>query len=205
MHEKLGWCSVLGLVAAAFGVGLVLSSSIGGAPGFFAGDLVVLASGGIFAVQTILQKLTFPKIPPATLLLNQSILACPLFFLFSGTFEGFANYHFSRNVVLALAYQGVAVSGVCFSIWMLLLKRYPAGQLATIAFITPMFERGIRPMAQGRASDGSAGRRRDPRGDRHLPHFIGPRRPRKAGRDRIARRGRPLILADLGNTRRSGR
>ena len=139
LGEKLGWRCVVGLCAAALGVGLVLSASFGGSSGVLTGDLVVLTSGGIFAVQTIWQKLTFSRISPATLLFNQSLVAIPIFFLYSGTIEGFSNYHFSTTVVLALIYQGVAVSGFCFSVWLLLLGKYPAAQLATVAFITPMF------------------------------------------------------------------
>ena len=143
LGEKLGWRCLFGLSSAAVGVGLVLSSSFGGSDRYLGGDLVVLGSGAIFAVQTIWQKLTFSRIPPATLLLNQSVVAVPLFFLYSGLFEGFATYEFTTSVVLALVYQGIAVSGFCFSIWLLLLGRYPAAQLATVAFVTPMFGVGL--------------------------------------------------------------
>ncbi len=39
------------------------------------GDLVVLASAVVFAIQTIAQKLTFPRIPARTLLFSQSLVA----------------------------------------------------------------------------------------------------------------------------------
>lgn len=139
LGEKLGWRCLAGLGFAAVGVALVLSSSFGGRDHYLGGDLVVLASGAIFAVQTIWQKLTFDRIAPATLLFHQSIVAIPIFFLYSGLFEGFPTYHFTTTVFLAVLYQGIAVSGFCFSIWLLLLGRYPAAQLATVAFVTPMF------------------------------------------------------------------
>lgn len=143
LGEHLGWKTLTGLGAAALGVVLVLSSSFRGGDPYLVGDLVVLASGAIFAVQTIWQKRTFARIPPATLLLNQSILAVPIFLLASGLFEGFGLYHGSRTAALAVVYQGVAVSGFCFSVWLLLLGRYPAAQLATMAFMTPMFGVGF--------------------------------------------------------------
>lgn len=139
LGETMGVRGVFGLGSAAVGVGLVLSSSFGGGDDYLGGDLVVLASGLVFAVQTILQKLTFSRIPPATLLLNQSLVAIPMFFGYSALVEGVSRYHFTPGVVWALIYQGVAVSGFCFSVWMLLLRRYPAAQLATVAFVTPMF------------------------------------------------------------------
>ena len=143
LGEKLGWRCLAGLGSAAVGVALVLSSSFGGHDHYLGGDLVVLASGAIFAVQTIWQKLTFARIAPATLLFHQSIVAIPIFFLYSGIFEGFATYQYTKTVLLALLYQGIAVSGFCFSIWLLLLGRYPAAQLATVAFVTPMFGVGL--------------------------------------------------------------
>ena len=149
LGEQLGWGSVAGLASAALGVAVVLSSSFASGAGYLGGDLVVLASGAIFAVQTIWQKKTFPLIPPATLLLNQSIVALPVFFLYSGVVEGFASYHATGRAIAAVAYQGVAVSGFCFSVWMLLLKRYPAAQLAAVAFLTPMFGVGLGAWLRG--------------------------------------------------------
>lgn len=143
LGEQLGWRSIVGLGSAAVGVVLVLSASFGTADTSLVGSLVVLGSGMIFAVQTIWQKKSFGRIAPATLLFNQSIAAIPLFLLYSGVAEGFDRYKFSPRAIGALAYQGMAVSGFCFSAWMLLLKRYPAAQLATVAFITPMFGVGL--------------------------------------------------------------
>lgn len=139
LGERMGVLGIAGLGSAAAGVALVLSSSFSGASGHLVGDVVVLLSGMVFAVQTVLQKKTFPYIPPATLLFTQTLVAIPLFLLSSGLVEGFGTYHFTTPAVLALIYQGVAVSGFCFSVWLLLLGRYPAAQLATVAFVTPMF------------------------------------------------------------------
>jgi len=143
LGERLGWRTVVGLMSAAVGVAFVLSSSFGTRGTLLVGSLVVLASGTIFAVQTIWQKTTFGRIAPATLLFNQSIVAIPVFLLYSGFAEGFETYRFTPRAVGALVYQGMAVSGFCFSVWMLLLKRYPAAQLATVAFMTPMFGVGF--------------------------------------------------------------
>ena len=66
----MGWRGIVGLGSAAVGVALVLSTSFSGKDDYLVGDLVVIASGGIFATQTVLQKMTFSRIPPATLLWN---------------------------------------------------------------------------------------------------------------------------------------
>lgn len=138
LGEHLGGRGWLGLGSAALGVAVLLSGPVG-VGGSTLGDLIVLGSALIFAAQTIAQKLTFSRIPPATLLLLQTAAAIPIFLGYSALFEGPASYHFTRAAVLGVFYQGLAVSGIAFSTWMLLLQVYPAGQLATFAFLTPMF------------------------------------------------------------------
>lgn len=137
LGERLGSRGWAGLLAAAIGVVVLMSGRAGG--GTIAGDAVVLASGLIFGVQTIAQKKTFPIVPPVTLLFWQSVVAIPMFLGYSALFEGLDSYQFTPVVGWGLVYQGLMVSGVCFTTWMILLRTYPAGQLATVAFLTPLF------------------------------------------------------------------
>jgi drug/metabolite transporter (DMT)-like permease len=146
--ERFGRRGWLGLAAAALGVFAMVFEKLRPG-GDLRGDLVVIGSGVVFGLQTIAQKATFPKIPPATLLFGQSVLAIPLFFGYSGLVEGFATYHFTSRAVGGVLYQGLAVSGVCFTTWMILLRRYPAGKLAAVAFLTPLFGLTFGNLAQG--------------------------------------------------------
>ncbi len=149
LGERLGWRGWTGLLSATLGVLLLMLARGGG--GGLTGDLVVIASGVIFAMQTIAQKKTFPIIPPTTLLLWQSIVALPLFFLYSALVEGLDSYHFTMNVFWGVVYQGLAVSGFCFTTWMLLLRAYPAGRLASVAFLTPLFGVALGNLVRGEA------------------------------------------------------
>ncbi|HEV3167518.1 MAG TPA: DMT family transporter [Isosphaeraceae bacterium] len=142
LGERLGGRGLAGLGAAALGVLVLLAEPLRTGGGL-AGDFVVLGSGVIFAVQTIAQKKTFPLIPPTTLLFWQTVLAAPICLTYSLIFEGLDAYHFPAQAIWGVLYQGVAVSGVCFSLWLLLLRSYPAGQLATVAFVTPLFGVGF--------------------------------------------------------------
>ncbi len=150
LGERIGVRGILGLVAAALGVGVMLIKPLmlGGG---LVGDLVVLASGLIFGFQAIAQKKTFPIIPPTTLLLAQSALAVPLSFLYSAAFEGTSSYHFTPEVTWGLVYQGLLVSGVAFAVWMILLRRYPAGRLTAVAFLTPLFGIALGTLIRGEA------------------------------------------------------
>ncbi|WP_152051658.1 DMT family transporter [Tautonia marina] len=138
LGERLGRQGVMGLIAAALGVTVLLSTAVQ-AGGNLTGDAIVLLSGMIFGAQTVAQKWTFPIIRPATLLFTQYVLAIPMFFAISAVFEGFDTYQFTPGALWGLLYQGLAVSGVVFTVWMLLLSRYPANRIATLAFMTPLF------------------------------------------------------------------
>jgi drug/metabolite transporter (DMT)-like permease len=150
LGERLGLRGIMGLVSAALGVTVMLIKPLllGGG---VVGDMVVLASGLVFGFQAIAQKLTFPIIPPTTLLFYQSLLAIPLVFAYSAEFEGVASYHFTTESVTGLIYQGLFVSGMAFAIWMILLKHYPAGRLAAVAFLTPLFGIALGTLMRGEA------------------------------------------------------
>ncbi|WZO95736.1 DMT family transporter [Isosphaeraceae bacterium EP7] len=148
LGERLGVRGIFGLASAVAGVAVLLSEPLRRGGGM-TGDAVVLLAGLVFGVQTIAQKLTFPVIPPTTLLFSQSVLAVPLSAAASLAFERGDSYTFSSTAVWAVVYQGLAVSGLCFTLWMLLLRRYPAGRLATLAFLTPLFGVALGHLLRG--------------------------------------------------------
>ena len=148
LGEHLGTRGLLGLGASAAGVAVLVGSKLSGG-GDIRADLIVIGSAVIFGVQTVFQKWTFPQIPPASLLFLQAVAALPMFLAYSAAVEGFGTYHVTRAVVLGVTFQGVVVSGLCFSLWMVLLRRYPAGQIATLAFLTPLFGVGFGNLLRG--------------------------------------------------------
>ena len=82
-----------------------------------------------------------------------------------------------------MLYQGLAVSGVCFGVWMVLLRRYPAGRLATVAFLTPLFGVALGHALRGEALTVSLVGGRVFRRARDLPRQLRP--------DRAPHRSRP--------------
>ena len=71
----------------------------------------------VFSEMMPIFRSAFPLIPPTTLLFYQTALAVPLTFLYSAAFEGAASYHFNPVAIWGLLYQGLAVSGVAFTLW----------------------------------------------------------------------------------------
>ncbi|RUL85383.1 DMT family transporter [Tautonia sociabilis] len=150
LGERMGPRGIVGLVAASLGVAVLLGTDqpTGGSR---LGDTIILLSGAIFGAQTIAQKRTFPVIPPATLLFAQYVLAIPMFLAYSAAFEGFETYRFTPGAIWGVLFQGVMVSGVCFSIWMMLLGRYQANRIASFAFLTPLFGVAFGSLFRGEA------------------------------------------------------
>lgn len=138
LGERLGLKGVVGLLGAVAGVVVVLAEPLRRGGGL-AGDLVVLVSGVVFGIQTIAQKKTFPLIPPLALAVAQMLVAVPLAAAASLVLEGPAQFHATPRAICGVLYQGLAVSGAGFTLWIVLLRTYPAGRLAMLAFVTPLF------------------------------------------------------------------
>lgn len=138
LGERVGWKALGGLFSAFFGVFVLVAGRLmaGGDP---KADIIVFTSGCIFGFQSILQKWSFRKIAPATLLFWQTPIAVLLCLTGSFLLESDAPWHIDQNGALAIAYQGIFVSGICFSVWSLLLGRYQAARLAALGFMTPLF------------------------------------------------------------------
>ena len=120
------------------------------ARGDLRGDFVVISSGIVFGIQTIAQKATFSKIPPS----NPSVCPVgrresPLFFLYSGVIEGFDSYHFSQQAILEVIYRSAGRLGHLLYHLDDSSARYPAGKLAAVAFLTPLFGVTFGHIGQG--------------------------------------------------------
>ncbi|ADV64131.1 protein of unknown function DUF6 transmembrane [Isosphaera pallida ATCC 43644] len=149
LGERMTGRGLAGLIAAALGVAVLVSEPILRGGGSLTGDLIVLASGIVFGCQTVFQKKTFHRIPAPTMLLWQTIGAMPFFLALSWLIDGTVVERYSHQAMLGILYQGIMVSGFCFTVWMILLNRHPAGQLATLAFLTPLFGITFGCLARG--------------------------------------------------------
>jgi drug/metabolite transporter (DMT)-like permease len=138
LHEHVGWKALTGLASAFSGVIVLVAGRLmaGGDP---KADVIVFCSGCLFGIQSVFQKWCYRKVAPASLLFWQTPIAILICFLGTTVFESEAEWKVSQSAVLAIMYQGLAVSGVCFSVWSLLLGRYEAASLAALGFMTPLF------------------------------------------------------------------
>ena len=105
----------------------------------FAGDLLLVVSAAILGFKFTFVKTLLGRISAFRLVFWEGIAAVPLFLAASWWFEGPAGGGLTVAAVLAVFYQGWAVSSIAFVVWMLLLTRHAPDDLAAFSFTTPLF------------------------------------------------------------------
>jgi drug/metabolite transporter (DMT)-like permease len=107
--------------------------------GSLAGDLFALGSGVLLGVRMVYTKRLTANMHPGKLLVWQSGLSVPAFFLLSALIERPETAPITVAVAAAILYQGVIVAGLCFIIQTTLIQRYSPGAVTAFGFATPVF------------------------------------------------------------------
>jgi drug/metabolite transporter (DMT)-like permease len=139
LGERLRWYGLVGILLAAVGIGWLSHERLPGLEDASTGDAILAASAILLGVQSIYQKASLTRVRGTVLLFWQTLLSVPCFFIISALCEDRHGLPQQVNAWLGLAYQGVAVSGLCFIMWFMLLRRYPVSQVASIGFLVPIF------------------------------------------------------------------
>jgi drug/metabolite transporter (DMT)-like permease len=141
-----------GLLLAALGVGVTLIAT-GTAKhaqtleaASIDGDLLLLLSALILAVKIAYTKSAVRTLHPDSFIFWHSLFGVSLFALWAFLVEGFRFDVLSdlsdpktQSAWLGIAYQGVAVAGLCFVLQARLLKKHSASKIAVFSFATPLF------------------------------------------------------------------
>jgi drug/metabolite transporter (DMT)-like permease len=150
--DRLNSQKILGLALAAFGVGLMLmttarpDAAIVPESASLDGDLLLLLSGLILAVKIAYTKHSVGSIHPDSFIFWHAVFGTVLFACWGFTVEGFrfsilADVQDAKTqaALAGIAYQGIAVAGLCFAIQARLLKKHSASKIAVFSFATPLF------------------------------------------------------------------
>lgn len=150
--DRLSIRLIIGLVLAAFGVGLILVTTA--RPGAetvvesasLDGDLLLMLSALILAVKIAYTKHSVGSIHPDSFVFWHAVFGTVLFAIWGFTIEGFrfsilADIQNAKTqaALAGIAYQGIAVAGLCFAIQARLLKKHSASKIAVFSFATPLF------------------------------------------------------------------
>jgi len=143
---RMNWRQLAGLVVAAAGVLILVSSSaapakhsIGMDTPTLLGDAIMLLSGFILGVKVIQTKHAVRTVPPGTLTLWHDVIGVALFAIYSTTFEVIDPSRVTMATVWSLLFIGLAVSGFCFAGQAWLLQRHSASIVSVFSFATPLF------------------------------------------------------------------
>jgi drug/metabolite transporter (DMT)-like permease len=134
VRKTVGITLAFGGVLLTFGGNLKFDSH-----DYLRGDLIVLLSGCLLGLRTVVTKLIIQSIHPYRLLFWLMVFSIPCFVVSSLFLERGANFHFSISGVSAIFYQGIVIAGFCFVSWTSILEKYSPSRLVVLFFLTPLF------------------------------------------------------------------
>ncbi len=109
------------------------------APRPLLGNLLLLGSALLLGIRTVYTRWIIQSIEPMRAPVWQMLGSLPVFLVSAVLLEPMLLKPVTTVPILALAYQGVIIAGLCFIIWTMLLRRHAAGTLAMFAFTVPFF------------------------------------------------------------------
>jgi len=132
----LGFSAVVVTVAAQAAGG---SGALGEAGGSLAGDLLALSGGVFWALIVVVVRLTrLSGTQPETQLAWQLWISAPLLLLLAPIYGGEWFRAVDGWQVANVVTQALVVALGCFLAWFHMLRRYPAGAVASFGFVTPV-------------------------------------------------------------------
>ncbi|MCG2584488.1 EamA family transporter [Massilia sp. TS11] len=140
LGERPHWLQLAG-AAIAFGGMLLVAAHLDNRATLLGFSLVVLSAISWGAANIVTKKMA--KVDAVALMVWGSLYAMPPLFLASLLFEGIGAWqtawqHASWRTVGAVLYQSYPNTILCFGLWSLLMKRYPAATIAPFALLVPV-------------------------------------------------------------------
>lgn len=138
--DRLNVVKAIGLSVAFAGTALVLIGGSGDTPlrhGEW-GNVILLMSACLLGARLIVSAKALQKIDGARVVLWQMILSLPLFALGGFYFETIRWDAMAWEPLAGLAYQGVIVAGLGFSVSFYLMSRYTPSVIVSFNFVSPI-------------------------------------------------------------------
>ena len=140
--EKLRGLQWVGLLCAFVAVVFALREGLlaGGGASTARGDVLGLAAGMLWGLTTVVIRASrLMKIPAEKLLFYQLAVSAAGFPVLSLALGEVWTWHFSSFALVSLGLQTVIGAFASYLAWMWMLGRYPATQISTFVFFTPLF------------------------------------------------------------------
>ncbi len=136
--EKMTMRRGIGLVLAVAGVGLAMSGKTVGQASLL-GDVLALIAAMLWAVIVLIVRTTsLGKSKPEQQLLYQLVVSAalllPLSYFAGDWLRDLQVWHLGL-----LAFQAIGIVGIGFLVWFWILSIYPASDMASFSFLSPVF------------------------------------------------------------------
>lgn len=143
--ERLTPVRLAGFLLGFAGVALTLAAQGGGAGGGnLWGDAMALAAGASWTGIVIVARRTrMAEAAPETQLFWQLLVSAPLLMALAPLYGGAMLRAVTPWQLGNILAQGLGIAFVGFLLWFWLLRRYPAGSVASFGFVTPVMSVGL--------------------------------------------------------------
>jgi drug/metabolite transporter (DMT)-like permease len=146
--ERLDVRRLLGTAIAFAGVVFVLAER-GVSGGAWIGDLLVLASAALWAVNVIMNKTMPAELHPVALIFWCVAGGVPVLVAMTLIFEPHATWRLTTEAVVSVMYLGIVAAAFSFVAFVWLIRAYSASRVNAFTFLTPVFGVLIGWMALG--------------------------------------------------------
>lgn len=135
-----------GLVIALVGITVLALGQTAStlAPKPLLGNSLLVISALLLGIRMIFTRWLVQHVEPTKTVIWQMAWSVPLFFLIAVVSEPMVRgERASTQAIVAIAYQGFIVAGICFIVWAELLKKHSAGTLSMFGFLVPITGIGL--------------------------------------------------------------
>ena len=129
---------ILGLIMGAVGMVLVFSGKKGVTVDVQMGDLMILATAFLWAVNTVYTKRIIHLFSPFQMVFYPMLFCIPFFLLAGFLWDGRMIVNLDGKVLSALLYQSLVTASFGFVAWNTMLLKYGAVALHSFIFIMPI-------------------------------------------------------------------
>lgn len=129
---------LVGVLVAYAGIVVLFGRGFTLAGDWLVGDALTFVSALLLAERTVYLARAVQRLDPVKLLVSQAAIGASLFLVFSALAEP-APTRWTARLGLAVAYQGILITGFNFVVNLWLLKHYRPSALAAIFLTQPIF------------------------------------------------------------------